>query len=56
MKGPQMPSGSTAAFTRTGARSFDTTQKEPDGTTALQATIEVSADGKTLTRLVRQAR
>ena len=51
--GGQMPPGSKASFTRTGPNSFAMAQKRPDGTTAMDVTVTVSNDGKTLTETGR---
>lgn len=51
MTGPQAPTGSTAAFTKTGPLSFETTQTQSDGTVMMVATVTVSSDGKTLTEV-----
>jgi hypothetical protein len=55
MTGPMAPSGTTAAFTRVGPRSFETKQTGTDGT-VLTATITVSTDGKTLTEVGQEGR
>jgi hypothetical protein len=49
MTGPLAQKGSTASFTHIDARSFKTTQVDP--TVTIEATVAVSADGKTLTQI-----
>ena len=52
MTGPMASKGSTAAFTKSGPRSFETKQLTP-GEPPMTATVTVSSDGKTLTEVAQ---